>query len=308
MAEANDVQYGKKMINEPAQNYIKLDPIVNRPEIFYKKIKRKDEIMYIFQSDNVLEYIKKYSTHDEFIILSFIGKSQYGKSRLSENMTGIKHEIGNSYVSETEGATIAYGGTIREIYERMKIEPFNNNDDKIDVFIIDTEGINDDLNKNLFAPFIINLLIHSTKIVSFMSPEPDDFMNNFLSAIKSFIIFDDNGNKIDPFQNKLILRIKDFPHSVEKNAEYYSQLFKDYSVISKNFHDQSIYPIYAPGGPYNYNLNDHDKIFTKFFLDATFASFLNQTEKHTLKTYTNPEDFLNNILNSINHQTKSQYI
>ena len=270
----------------------------NKPEVFYLKIKNKKEIKYEFQEDKVLEYIKKYNVHDEFIIIIFIGRSQYGKSKLAEILTGVKHEIGELLQSETEGATIAYGGTIKDIYTRIHLEPPEYKTQDIDVFFIDTEGIFDDSSKSFIAPFLMPLLLLSTKIVTFMGIYPDDSISNYLSLCKSFIISNDYGKSKDPFNDKLIVRIKDFPQVIEKDEIYfYTEDFKINSQIAKNFKDQSIFPIYTLGGPYDQQNQSHDKKYTKYFLDKIFDSFINQEENNNQIIYSSPEKLIKDIHN-----------
>ena len=81
--------------------------------IWWKNVKRLK-----FHPKRVREYIDKALSSVEsksFILLSFFGCSQLGKSTLSKIITGIDHEIGNGINSETSGATIAYAGTIKDI-------------------------------------------------------------------------------------------------------------------------------------------------------------------------------------------------
>ena len=280
----------------------------NKPEVFYLKIKNKKEIKYEFQEDKVLKYIKKYNVHDEFIIIIFIGRSQYGKSKLAEILTGVKHEIGELLQSETEGATIAYGGTIKDIYTRIHLEPPEYKTQDIDVFFIDTEGIYGQSGQVSIAPLLIPLLVFSSKIVSFVSPEPDDSVSNFLSICKSFIILNEKGKGEDPFHDKIIVRIKDFPpKAVKEDVEYYANLFEKKSDVAKYFNNESLYPVFAPGGPYDHEKQCHEPKFNKYFLDQIFFSFLNPNIRQDQIVYCSPEIFVENVRTVTNFPFENRY-
>lgn len=89
---------------------------------------------YILQEKKIFEYILDYSTNDKFILISFFGNSQIGKSSLCQYLTGVSHKIGYHLKSSTKGATIVYGGTIKEIYERVNLQPPNVENLDVDVF------------------------------------------------------------------------------------------------------------------------------------------------------------------------------
>ncbi|KAK8895444.1 hypothetical protein M9Y10_023908 [Tritrichomonas musculus] len=278
------------------QSKSKNDDKINNPEVFYLKIKNKNGIKYEFQENKVLKYIKKYNVHGEFIVFSLIGKTQCGKSKLAEILTGVKHEIGELLQSETEGATIAYGGTIKDIYTRIHLEPPEYKNQDTDVFFIDTEGIFDDSSQESMASLIIPLWVFSSKIVAFFDPQPDVSLNCFLSYYISFIVLNEKGKSEDHFHDKIIVRIRDFPpEKVKEDVEYYANLFEKKSDVAKHFNNESLYPIYAPGGPYNQKKQCHEPKFNKYFLDQIFFSFLNSNTRQDQIVYCSPEIFVENV-------------
>ena len=290
------------------QSKSKNDDKINNPEVFYMKIKNKNGIKYEFQEDKVLKYIKKYNVHGEFIVFSLIGKTQCGKSKLTEILTGFEHKIGNLCECATEGATIAYGGTIKDIYTRIHLEPPEYKNQDTDVFFIDTEGIYDDPSQESMASLLIPLLVFSSKIVAFFDPKPDASLISILSSYKSFIVLNELGKSEDPFHDKIIVRIKDFPpKAVKEDVEYYANFFEKKSDVAKYFNNESLYPVFAPGGPYDHTKKCHEPKFNKYFLDQIFFSFLNPNIRQDQIVYCSPEIFVENVRTVTNFPFENRY-
>lgn len=161
--------------------------------------------------------IQKHATHSEFIFITIVGKSQNGKSHLAQILSGIKHEIGDMLSSQTQGATIAYAGTIREIYLRLNLTPPNSEYCDRDVFISDTERLFDETEKGPIASLIMPLLVLSSNIVAILRTNPDSSFTNFLSICKSFIKISDEESQ-DPFQSKLLVRFIDYPPRIREDV------------------------------------------------------------------------------------------
>lgn len=263
------------------------------PERFYDKtLHPNNNFSYELRPNNILEYIAKHVKHEEFVVITFLGKSQVGKSHLIQNLTGIKHNVGEYISPETAGASIAYGGTIEEVYKRMGIEetldiPYKDRE----VFFCDTEGVYNESSKGSIAALIMPLIILSSKIVAVLPPRPDSAITTFLSICKSFLKVTDD-NIVDPFENKLIVRCVDYPFAVmnpKTDVEKYTNKMQNESQMICDFKDQSIYPICVPGGPWDPQKQCHLKEFTKNLLDKMFDN------QDNMIVYSNPQKFVNDV-------------
>lgn len=262
------------------------------PEDFYEKIIKIDGFQYVLQENKIFDYVNKHASHSEFIIITFIGKSQMGKSNLIQDLSNVKHKIGNKRKAQTEGATIAYGGTIKEIYQRMNLTPPNDRFCERDVFFCDTEGVYDETKKGSIAALIMPLLILSSKIVAVLPINPDNSITNFLSICKSFIKVSD-GKVDDPFKNKLIVRVLDYPEYIEEenspNIGHYIHEIENDSDVSQYFKAQSISPIYAPAGPWDPKKKTRVPEYTKNLLDLMFANQENSI------AFSSPRKFVDDV-------------
>lgn len=261
-------------------------------EDFYCKKSVDGKVVYRFQEKKILEYIQKHATHSEFIFITIVGKSQNGKSHLAQTLSGVKHEIGDMLSSQTQGATIAYAGTIREIYLRLNLTPPNNAFCDRDVFISDTEGLFDETEKGPIASLIMPLLVLSSNIVAILRTNPDSSFTNFLSICKSFIKISDEESQ-DPFQSKLLVRFIDYPPRIREDV-YYEIEKATRNILEKSqtvrcFNEQSIHPIYVPGGPWDCNKKCHVPEFTKNFLDKLFSN------QDNLIVYSSPQKFVSDV-------------
>ena len=117
----------------------------------------------------------------------------------------------------------------------------------------------------------------------------------------------DNVNNEDPFENKLIVRLKDYPDVNKKDVDYYTSLFENKSYLVKIFKDQSINPIFIPGGPFDIAEQKHDPKFTKKFLDTIFDSFLNPKSINNI-FYSDPKQFVENTLHNIDDHIISNFV
>lgn len=263
-----------------------------KPQDFYVKniVNGKNE--YIFQSQKILKYIQTHSRNDEFIIITFLGKSQVGKSHLITKLSGVQHKIGNIIEPQTEGATIAYAGTINEIYKRMGLPVPQTESCKCDVFFCDTEGVYSETERGSIALLLMPLLIFSTKIVAVLPSTPDDALTNFLAICKNFIKIAD-GEREDPFKDKLIVRPIDYPPTVSSNpykdVQEYTKILKENGDISKKFKEHSINPIYVPGGPWDSEKKCHNQAFIVNFLNVLFSNVNDSI------IYSNPTFFIENV-------------
>lgn len=261
----------------------------HKPIPFFTK-KETNHISYILEEKKIYNYIMQHSTSSEFIVIHLIGPSQIGKSTLLQILSGVEHKIGNKLRSQTKGATIVYGGKIEDIYKRMGLKIPKDNFRNVDVFFCDTEGIYDETEKGSIASLLIPLLIISTKNVVLSTVSPSSSLSNFLSICKSFINISDDYNTEDPFKNKLIVRFKDFPDEVGENSnkiiEENLKLLEKESEVVEHFHKESIYPIFVPGGPWNYEKKCHYEHFNKYFLDKLFAP------QENMRIYSNPKKFI----------------
>lgn len=164
----------------------------------------------------------------------------------------------------------------------------------------------DQKKKNQYANLILLLLFISSKIITISSPQPDDSICDFLSICKLFMELNDNVNSEDPFENKLIVRLKDYPDVNKKDVDYYTSLFENKSYLVKIFKDQSINPIFIPGGPFDIAEQKHDPKFTKKFLDTIFDSFLNPKSINNI-FYSDPKQFVENTLQNIDDHIISNF-
>lgn len=284
-----------KYLHDMIEPKLEEEKIATLEKLFVKN----ENLEYVFQKNNILSYIMKNATHEKFLFYLLFGKSQLGKSSLCQCLTGVQHEIGNTCGSKTEGATIAYGGTIKEIYERLKLHPPSNEDLNCDVFVCDTEGIFNESENEKLALLLIPLMIISSKIVIFIPSSPDDSLTKFLAICKYFIsdtyMKNNEQGEQNPFCDKLIARIVDYPdedEDINYTPEDIARLTQEYIKESNNkafFDQQMIEPIFVPGGPWDNQNKCYNQSFMQNFLDQLFANHQNAI------SYSNPTKFVDDI-------------
>ncbi|KAK8880998.1 hypothetical protein M9Y10_003709 [Tritrichomonas musculus] len=128
-------------------------------------ITRVDESHFKVEYNHLYSYIEEHTKGELFALMLNFGFSARGKSVFSQNISGIKHKIGNGFKSETVGAFISYCGTVQSIINKFQIDQQKISISKnIHVFNIDTEGIIYGENE-LITEFLFPLIQMSSLII-----------------------------------------------------------------------------------------------------------------------------------------------